>query len=247
MMPRLALGVALLAGIALPTVGQDGAPQLAHVTLRVPPGIPPEGTVIDYAMQGPSDAHSELDPKPKKPGVYEISAFVNDKLASTLKVIAYMPGCEIAVLKVAVAASGITRTIPCVALGSSLLRGQISPVTMTHDKQAEVEVDYLATWGPNFFGYADGIVPQLRVASAAVDESGQFELRLPDLNKQADLGKAEFQFILRERDTRNILSFLSVDETSACRFGLKMRPSPEPVLQLPPLMQFTAAGSDNSQ
>jgi hypothetical protein len=239
MMPRLALGVTLLAGIALSAIGQSGTPQLPHVTLTVPPGIPPEGAVIDYSMEGPFGGRSELDPKAKEPGVYDIPAFGNGNPASRLKVIAYIPGCEIAVLKITVTATGITRTIPCVPLGSSLLRGQISPASITQGKQAEVEVSYLAPWAMNFFGYADGIVPELRVAHASVDETGHFELQLPDLYKQEKLGKAEFQFILRERGTGNILSFLSVDETSAYRYGLKIRPSPEPVMQLPRLLEFT--------
>jgi len=240
MMVRLGIGVGLLAGITLSALGQSGTSQLPHVTLRVPSGIPPEGAVIDYMMEGPFGGRSELDPKAKEPGVYDIPMFGNGSPASMLKVIAYMPGCEIAVLKITVTAGGTTRRIPCVPLGSSLLRGQISPVTVTHGKQAEVEVSYLAPWAMSFFGYADGMVPELRVAHASVDENGHFELQLPDFYKQEKLGEAEFQFVLRERGTGNILSFLSVDEKAAYRYGLIIRPAAEPVLQLPSLVQFTA-------
>ena len=243
---RLALGVTLLAGLSMSGLAQSGTSQLPHVTLTVPPGIPPEGTVIDYFMEGPFGGHGESDPKPKEPGVYDIPAFANGKSASMLKVIAYMPGCEIAVLKITVTAGGLTRAIPYVPLGSSLLRGQILPA-LTQGKQAEVEAEYLAMWGTNFFGYADGPVPQFRVARAAVDETGHFELQLPELYKQANLGEAELRFILRERGTGNILSFLSVDKTSAYQYGLEIRTSAEPVLQLPPLLQFAAEGSHTSQ
>ena len=239
-MPRLVLVVTLLAGIASFASGQTDRPQLPSVTLKVPSGIPPEGTVIDYMIEGPFGGRAELNPKAKEPGVYEIPAFTNGKPASMLQVIAYVPGCEIEVLRIPVTARGLTRDIPCVSLGSSLLRGEISPATHIHGKQAEVEVSYLAMWGLDFFGYADGPVPDLRIARAAVDETGHFEFQLPEFYKQADLGKAEFQFILRERGTGNILSFLSIEEATGYRYGLKISPSREPVLQLPPLLQFTA-------
>jgi hypothetical protein len=118
-----------------------------------------------------------------------------------------------------------------------LLRGQVSPISITQDYQpAEVEVDYLAMWDHQFFGIMDGPVTSLHIATVVPEEKGQFEVAVPDFSKQTNLGEGEFQFILRQTTTGNIIAFLKPTSEDRGDVGLKVRPS------YPPVTQFLAKG-----
>lgn len=237
---RLALALSVVAGIALSAMAQSSSSELPHVTLTVPPGIPAETAKINYFMAGPFGGFGGFVTAEKGRQVYDIPASMNGRPADVVKVIAYMPGCEIATLKIAVRGSSQERVIPCVPLGWNLLRGRVDPTPIAGWRPVEVVVNYLAMWSPNFLGYADGPVTQIRIASAVVDETGHFEVELPDFYKQADLGKAELHFTLQRLSGGG--AFMAVlkpaDENADVRYGLTIRPSREPVLQFPPSMKF---------
>ena len=66
----------------------------------------------------------------------------------------------------------------------------------------------MADWDNEFFGIADGMVTTVHVATVIPDETGRFEVELPDFFKQADLGKGSFGFILRNQASLNIIAML---------------------------------------
>jgi hypothetical protein len=166
-----------------------------------------------------------------------VVASVDGKAAASVKVIAYLPGCEIATLEIPTQGTTLSRPLSCKPLGRILLRGQISPTSITQDYQpAEVEVDYLAMWDHQFFGIMDGPVTSLHIATVVPEEKGQFEVAVPDFSKQTNLGEGEFQFILRQTTTGNIIAFLKPTSEDRGDVGLKVRPS------YPPVTQFLAKG-----
>lgn len=66
------------------------------------------------------------------------------------------------------------------------------------------------------------------------DENGQFEIGLPDLDKQTNLGDGEFQFILQAPITSNIIAFLKPTVVGENSDGIEVSPS------YPSVVLFTA-------
>ena len=115
----------------------------------------------------------------------------------------------------------------CRPLRSLTLSGQIVPEDALAGKAATVEASYLTFWAHEFFGIADGMVPAFRVATAAPNGDGTFQLSLPDFAEDAVATrwklKGEWQFLLREVGTGNILANLKPTEPDG--IGLAVRSS----------------------
>jgi hypothetical protein len=157
-------------------------------------------------MTGPFGGHGGLVTPDNGRSAYEIIAAVHGKPAGRVKLIAYVPGCQIETLDIQVQSRTISQQLSCVPLAQKILHGQITPTPITQQR-SEVEVTYLAMWDHRFFGIADGPVTAIRVTTAIPDQNGDFELTLPDFSAQANLGEGEFSFTLREIKTRNIIAF----------------------------------------
>jgi hypothetical protein len=228
---RSILRIALLVAAA-----QDSASRQApKISLTLPSDIPSETVQINYFMIGPFGGYGGFVRTEKGRSTYDVVASVDGNAPASVKVIAYLPGCEIATLEIPTQGTTLSRSLSCKPLGRILLRGQISPISIIQDHPpAEVEVEYLAMWGHQFFGIMDGPVTSLHVATVVPDEKGQFEVAVPDFSKQPNLGEGEFQFILRQTTTGNIIAFLRPTSVERGDVGLKVRPS------YPPLTQFLA-------
>ena len=233
---RSILRIALLVAAVPVAAGQDSASRQApKITLTLPSDIASETVQINYFMIGPFGGYGDFVRTEKGRSTYDVFTSVDGKVAASVKVIAYLPGCEIATLEIPTQGTTLSRSLSCKLLGRILLRGQISPISITQDYQpAEVEVGYLAMWDHQFFGIMDGPVTFLHVATVIPDEKGQFEVAVPDFSKQTNLSEGEFQFILRQTATGNIIAFLKPTSEDSGAVGLKVRPS------YPPLTQFLA-------
>lgn len=234
-MIRFALGVVLFIGAAPVATNQNiTSPPDPKVSLALPRGVAPETVQINYFMVGPFGGYGGFVTTEKGRGVYDIAASVNGKPAINVKVIAYLPRCEIETLEIPVHSGTVSRELSCKLLGQIALHGQISPASMIQPT-SEVEVTYLADWDHKFFGIAGGPVTSIRVATAVPDQKGQFQVALPDFHAQAGLGDGEFQFALREIKTKDILVLLRPTSELSGPDGLKVQAS------YAPLIQFSAA------
>ena len=220
-MRHFTLAIAFFAVAVSASLGQVAGPPLPKIALVLPASIPSETVQISYFMSGPFGGYgSGVDAKANLP-VYRIDAFLNGRLATNIKVIAYLPGCEIVTLDIPLRGESIERGLLCKPLGSVVLRGQIFPVALTLERQTEVEVRYPL----RFYGIADGSPAVIHLGTVLANENGQFEFQLPDLSKQANLGDGEFLLILRDLKTGNILAFLKPSEAGIESDGLQIRPS----------------------
>jgi hypothetical protein len=233
-MGRFALVIVILVALVSPSTSQDQASKRSPiVSLVLPSGIPSEDVQIDYFMGGSFGGYGDFVRTEKNRLTYNIYASVNGHPAKGIKVIAYLPGCEIATLDIPVLSARSERHLPCKPLASITLLGRILPVSMTLEEPTEVEVSYLAMWDHQFFGISDGMVTTIRLATVVPDDNGRFEVKLPDLYKQK-LGDGLFQFLLRHSITGNIIASLRPLESDTDSDGLKVRSS------YPPVMQFVA-------
>jgi hypothetical protein len=228
-MSSFSLGIVLLFVAASIATGQDNAsPQTPRVTLILPSGVASENVQINYFMVGAFGGYGNFVRAEKGKPAYDFVAAVDGKPAISIKMIAYVPGCEIMTLEIAVEGTALSRNLICKPLERVHLRGQISPASILQDQPAEVEVTYQAVWGNEFFGIADGMVPSIHIATVVPDRTGQFELDVPDLHAQ-NLGNGEFLLILRAAKSRNIIAFLESPDDG---HGLAVLSS------YPPLVRF---------
>lgn len=161
---------------------------------------------------------------------YELVAAVDGKSAITVKVIVFMPGCEIVTLSIAVEDAARSRKLICKPLAYIHLRGQISPASMVQDQSARVEVTYQVLWAHQFYGISDGPVTSVPIATVVPDGAGNFEVDIPDFSAQK-LGNADFELVLRAAKSGNILAFLEPQVESRNR---------EVLSSYPPLVTFVA-------
>ena len=103
MMRCFGLCLVLLAPALQTALGQDEAGvQLPTITLSLPPEVSSAAAQINYFMTGPFGGYGQLVRLQNGATTYEIAASVNGKPASDVKVVAYIPGCEIETIEVKV-------------------------------------------------------------------------------------------------------------------------------------------------
>src|SRR5215469_17534989 len=179
-MYRFALGIALLAGM-VPGFGQNQDSQSPVISLVLPPGIASETLQIEYFMSGPFGGYGSFIKAGKDLTAYKIHASVDGRPATNVKLIAYLPGCRIVTLDIAVSRTTPEQPLECQPLGTLPLHGQLVPASMTQNQTVEIEVSYLALWSHQFFGVWDWPVTTIHIGTVIPDQNGQFQVELPDL------------------------------------------------------------------
>ena len=224
-----AVCVGLFAGMSPSLLAQENVLlQSPGITLNLPPGIASESVQINYFMLGPFGGYGGYVTRERGRVPYDVPASVDGKPAGAVKIIAYMPGCEIVKLEITMQGTLEARSLPCRPLVRVPLHGRIFPASAAQISGVEIEISYEAAWDHGFFGIADGMVTSIQVATVIPDEDGRFEVELPDFFSQADLGKGWFQFLLRSRSSHNIIAVLNPGNTPPNFGELAIRPSYEP-------------------
>ena len=223
--------VVLLASVL--TVKAQDRPK---VLLSLPSEIASEAVQIDYFLTGSFGGYGGVLRAEKKKASFDIEPFVDGRPADNIKIIAYLPGCEIASLDLTFSGAPIEQWLDCQHLGSVSFRGQLSPALMIRAQSQEIEVNYLAMWSHRFFGITDGPVTTIRLGTVRPERDGKFEIALPDFYRQSILRDGAIQFILRDTKTGNIIAFLQSAETTPN--------SPDSISVQPtyPIVQFVAEG-----
>jgi len=232
-MRRFAIGLVLLA-LSIPALAQNQDVQGPVVSLLLPPGIASETVQIEYFMIGPFGGYGGFIKAEKNRTTYDLHASVDSRLAKNVKVIAYLPGCRIVTLNIAVSRTTPEQDLQCQPLATVPLRGQILPAAMAQYQAIEVEISYLAVWAHEFYDISDGPLTTIRIGTAVPDKNGQFQFELPDLKRQEDLGLGAFKFIVRQPKTGNIIGLLDADPTASNAYGLEVRASYDPLVRFTP-------------
>jgi hypothetical protein len=205
----LLMGLPLLFGEA--GRGQEEEP--APFEIRLPPEIRSEQVQAEYFLTGPFGGQgSFLKVEPER-NVYLIGTSVNHQVAETLKVILYAPGCQIVTIAVpSLSGSEKGADVSCEDLPPITFNGRVELPEPLRSRHYEVEITYMAYWAHDFFGIADGAVTTFHLGRVTPDEGGAFQVLLPNFTKDAVTESfhrnAGLQFIAREHDTGNIVSFL---------------------------------------
>ena len=192
--------------------GQEEEP--APFEIRLPPEIRSEQVQATYSLSGPFGVHRDFLKAEPEVNVYRIGTSVNHQAAEGLKVIFYAPGCQIVTLVVnSLSASEKNAEVTCEDLPPMTFKGRVELPEPLRRRPYEVEITYMAYWAHGFFGIAEGAVTTFNVARVTPDESGAFQVPIPNFSKdfvtESFHRDAGLRFIARERDTGNIVSFLA--------------------------------------
>jgi hypothetical protein len=203
------MGLPLLFGEA--GRGQEEEP--APFEIQLPPEIRSEEVQAKYFLGGPFGLYGEFVKAEPERNAYLIGTSVNHQAAETLKVILYAPGCQIVTIVVAsLSGSAKTKEVSCEDLPPITFNGRVELPEPLRSRPYEVEINYMAYWAFDFFHTPEGGVTTFHLARVTPDEGGAFQALLPNFTKDAVTESfhrnARLQFIARERDTGNIVSFL---------------------------------------
>ena len=202
---------AILLGMAtLPPAVQELSKAVVSpsVSISLPPGIPSETVQISYFLVGPFGGYGGYTEQRAGLHSYEISASAEGKAATEIRMIVYASGCEIQTFVLALAQdSTIQQKFVCQRVAMVKLSGQIVPPEFVRDTKTELVITYMAFWAHEFFGIADGIVTEFRLATASPDPDGMFQVDLPlfsaDATPSSSQLRASLRLMLRESKTWN--------------------------------------------
>ncbi|MGD0010181.1 MAG: hypothetical protein ABSE93_16750 [Terriglobia bacterium] len=205
----LLMGLPLLFGEA----GRGQQEEPAPFEIRLPPEIRSEQVQARYFLGGPFGVHGEFVKAETERNTYLIGTSVNHQAAETLKVILYAPGCQFVTIAVpSISQSEKTTDVSCEDLPPITFNGRVELPEPLRSRPYEVEINYMAYWALDFFHTPEGGVTTFHLARVTPDEGGAFQVLLPNFTKDAVTESfhrnAGLQFIARERDTGNIVSFL---------------------------------------
>ena len=177
------------------------------VSISLPANIPSETVQIPYFLVGPFGGYGGYTERRTGLHSYEISPLVGGKAATEIRMIVYASGCEIQTFVLPLAQdSRIKQEFECRRVATVKLSGQIAPAELVRDNNAELVVSYMAYWAHGFFGIADGMVTELRLATVVPEGSGIFQVELPYFSADAaatSQPRASFRLMLRDSKTLN--------------------------------------------
>jgi hypothetical protein len=183
------------------------------VSVLLPANIPSETVQISYFLIGPFGGYSGY--AKQQPGLHscEISALVDGKVASEIRMIVYASGCDIETFVLPLTKDPrVKQGFECQPATMVPLSGQIVPTELVRGNDAELVVEYVANWAHGFYPVADGFVTEFRVATVSPDENGFFQVGLPYFKADADADtaaacsshrRASFRLRLRDSKTWN--------------------------------------------
>ena len=193
---------------------QGNIRQFPEVSISLPSNVRSETVQGEYFLLGPfGGAGGYIIAKPDVVS-YRIETSVKATAAKQVKIVLYADGCRTQKFVVLPKTPTEERNFDCEPLATVTLRGVIANFRSSHNKDVWLEFDYLASWVCGFFGLYDCMVPTFRAATAIPQSDGSFSVVLPDFtqdpNEQAILPccKGEFNVIVRESQTGNIVAFL---------------------------------------
>src|SRR5580704_15666540 len=127
-MKRIVPFALLFACSALTAIAQPGASRQGPlISLYLPNGFPSEKVEVRYFLTGPFGGNGAyIQPQPDRQ-TFDFVAAVDGKAADEIKVIAFLPGCEIVKLDIISAGTAMWRQLECKPLKTITLRGQIQP------------------------------------------------------------------------------------------------------------------------
>jgi hypothetical protein len=178
--------------------------------LHLPRTIDTTYLSVKYFLTGSFGGHGGFLPTKPNTWDYAIETSYENKPARTLKAIIFCPGYEMKLVNVpSLDHSSVgDAIIELEPLPSIRLSGRVMLPKRDGVADLNIEATYLAYWGHEFFGIADGMVSAFFVASTRVSEDGSFSTTIPDFAHDSSINffkqKGVIRLSLREPNTGNM-------------------------------------------
>ena len=187
------LAAILVVFFALPGITQVNQ-NVHNVKIVIANDVSLDNVDAEYVLFGSfGDHEGRVRVKPDL-RVVEINPFADGVLAQELKVFIWVPGCEIRTFEVAIPQDPAgQQAFACKPLGAVRLTGQVMDMDLL--RPAEIQVEYFANWGCQFFELENCQVPAFTIGTAKMDGQGIFQIDLPDFARDPTLAKATPDFI----------------------------------------------------
>ena len=181
---------------------------LPSVSISLPPSVPSQTVQISYFLIGPFGGDGNYVTQRSDVDSYEIPTVVDGQAASEIRMIIYASGCEIQTFVIHLTEGlAAKQDFPCQRVPTVKLSGRITNSELVTGKNVEVVVTYMAFWAHEFYGIADGMVTQFRVATVSPDLNGIFQVGVPYFRADATASskelRASLRLMLRDSQTEN--------------------------------------------
>jgi hypothetical protein len=181
---------------------------LPSVSISLPPSVPSQTVQISYFLIGPFGGDGDYASQRSDVHSYEIPTAVDGKAATEVRMIIYASGCEIQTFVLHLTEGlAAKQGFPCHRVPTVTLSGRITPSELVAGRNVEVVVTYMAFWAHKFYGIADGMVTQFRVATVSPNLNGMFQVDVPYFSADAAASskelRASFRLMLRDSQTEN--------------------------------------------
>ncbi len=184
------------------------AEDIPSVSILLPANIASETVQISYFLIGPFGGYGGRTEQRTGLHSYEISALVEGKVATEIRMIVYASGCEIKTfVSLLREDSRVKQEFECQPVATVKLSGQIVPTELVTENSTELVINYMAYWPHRFFGIADGFVTEFRLAIVTPNANGAFRVELPYFSVDDAASpyqrRASFRLMLRDSKTWN--------------------------------------------
>lgn len=161
-------------------LAQAPQPSRPVLTVSLPLNINPETVTLQASVDG------RLSLMSTKRGIYDYPVELHASVlgsARSLKLLIYIPGYQMVAQEFTGAdiQTGKVFIPPLVPLPTAVLHGRLVNSGEKPLSGQTLYVKYLLSEAMNYFGYTDGMVDSLHIASVKTDSKGEFTINVPSL------------------------------------------------------------------
>lgn len=162
-------------------LGAQDASKDDTFTLTVAPPTNANEVQVRYVFTGGSAGHVSSVATPTKDGRILIKTAAEDKLATSFRLVAFAPGCELVTVSVDDLSSSRQADFRCTPLNTVQFNGRLSNSLLGKDS-LRVQALYNCDWCPKFFGMPQGALSPFTLGKADVASDGTFIFDLPNFS-----------------------------------------------------------------
>jgi hypothetical protein len=170
----------VFASLVASSVAQQPVDNQSIFTITVAAPTQAKDVQVRYYFTGESSGYGESAASPTEGNKIVIKTGPEGKLVSTLKLVAYAPGCQLVTISVGdLASTNRQGAFQCTPLNTVQFVGHAATSAFA-GKALQTQVLYECNWCPQFFGLKSGAISPFSVARADIDREGSFTINLPD-------------------------------------------------------------------
>src|SRR5579864_3158406 len=162
------------------SVAQQSVDNQSIFTISVAAPTKAKDVQVRYYFTGESSGYGESASSPTEDNKIVIKTGPGAKSVSTLKLVAYAPGCQLVTISVSdLESSNRQGAFECTPLNTVQFFGHAATSAFA-GKALQAQVLYECNWCPQFFGLKSGAISPFSVGIADIDSDGSFTISLPD-------------------------------------------------------------------